>query len=276
MINKIISGGQIGAETAALDIAIQLNIPHGGWISKGWKAADAPLPAKYKLQEISTSSYTKRAEKNVLDSDGTLIISHGQLTGASDFTKKAALKNKRPLLHIDLDKTTIFQASLSVTHWITENQIAVLNVTGPRTSKDPEIYRTVINILESVYYLGLIKENRPDQLIAPIARNHEIEGSALPRSVDEAVDQTIDIMSLKDKATIANMTAAELTGLQLSLGMYIRNQFRLWTGNEELMQACRFKSGKNKLQVNDASLVIIKEMWNKLRKTHKLRIIKSL
>ena len=35
MLEKIISGGQTGADQAALDAAIKLGIPHGGWIPKG-------------------------------------------------------------------------------------------------------------------------------------------------------------------------------------------------------------------------------------------------
>ena len=34
MIEKNISGGQTGADQAALDVAIKLDIPHGGWIKK--------------------------------------------------------------------------------------------------------------------------------------------------------------------------------------------------------------------------------------------------
>jgi hypothetical protein len=77
MIKKIISGGQTGADRAALDTAIKLGIPHGGWISKGRKAEDGPLPDKYQLQEMPTDSYPERTEQNVVDSEGTLIISHG-------------------------------------------------------------------------------------------------------------------------------------------------------------------------------------------------------
>ncbi len=81
MIKRIISGGQTGADQAALDVAIKLDISHGGWIPKGRLTEDGPLPDKYKLQEMPTSSYPKRTEKNILDSDGTLILSHGKLTG---------------------------------------------------------------------------------------------------------------------------------------------------------------------------------------------------
>ena len=55
-IKKIISGGQTGADRAALDVAIELGIPHGGWIPKGRKAEDGVLPDKYQLQEMPTAS----------------------------------------------------------------------------------------------------------------------------------------------------------------------------------------------------------------------------
>ena len=77
MIRKIISGGQTGADRAALDVAIKFNIPHGGWIPKGRKAEDGRLPDRYQLQEMPTPSYPERTEQNVIDSDGTLIFSRG-------------------------------------------------------------------------------------------------------------------------------------------------------------------------------------------------------
>ena len=93
MIKKIISGGQTGADRAALDVAIKFNIPHGGWIPKGRIAEDGPLPDKYQLQEMPTSSYPKRTEQNVIDSDGTLIFSRGKPTGGTDYTRKMVLKH---------------------------------------------------------------------------------------------------------------------------------------------------------------------------------------
>lgn len=88
MIEKIISGGQTGADRAGLDVAIELGIPHGGWIPKGRKTEEGPLPAKYKLKEMRTTSYPKRTEKNILDSDGTVIFTFGKLTGGSELTRR--------------------------------------------------------------------------------------------------------------------------------------------------------------------------------------------
>lgn len=153
MIEKIISGGQTGADRAALDIAIKLNITHGGWIPKGRKTEDGVLPNKYQLKEMPTPSYPKRTEKNILESDGTLIVSHGKLTGGSALTRKLAKKHGRPWVHIDMNKISIQDAVNTIRSWIDRNNVQVLNVAGPRASKNPEIYDKVIEVLEATLRL---------------------------------------------------------------------------------------------------------------------------
>ena len=81
MLTKIISGGQTGADQAALDAAIAMDIPHGGWIPKGRLTEVGPLPEHYNLQEMPTKDYLKRTKQNVLDSDGTVVFSHGSSKG---------------------------------------------------------------------------------------------------------------------------------------------------------------------------------------------------
>ena len=117
MLKKIISGGQSGADRAALDFAIKMEIPHGGWIPKGRLAEDGPLPSKYNLKEMRTKSYPRRTEKNVVDSDGTLIVSHGKLTGGSQYTMDMAILHDKPWLHIDLNETSILEAAQKVIDW---------------------------------------------------------------------------------------------------------------------------------------------------------------
>jgi hypothetical protein len=147
VIEKIVSGGQTGADRAGLDAAIELDIPHGGWIPKERKTEDGGLPEKYQLKEMPTGSYAARTEQNVIDSDGTLIVFHGKLNGGSAMTRQLAKKNKRPWMHVDLDKTNLFKAAMDVRLWVMENRIKVLNVAGPRGSKDPEIYEATKKLL---------------------------------------------------------------------------------------------------------------------------------
>src|SRR5262245_53687608 len=75
----IISGGQTGVDRAALDAAIALGIPYGGWSPKGGWAEDMPSPpgilAHYPaLRETSSADPSERTELNVRDSDATLLL----------------------------------------------------------------------------------------------------------------------------------------------------------------------------------------------------------
>jgi hypothetical protein len=149
-IAKIISGGQTGVDQAALDTAVALGIPHGGWVPKGRKTENGGLPDKYKLKEMPTSSYAKRTEQNVIDSEGTLIISLGPLTGGSELTHKTAMHHDRPCLHIDLRVLDPHKAVKTVRAWIAHHGIKVLNIAGPRASETPNIYDMTANILKAI------------------------------------------------------------------------------------------------------------------------------
>ncbi len=147
LLLKIISGGQTGADRAALDAAIFLNIYHGGWLPRGRKTETGPLPAKYQLKELASGKYRDRTRKNILGSDGTLIVSSTPLTGGSALTEALAIKFDRPYLHVNLNFVDSVQAAGMICRWMNENRIRVLNVAGPRASGDPEIYRKVFDLL---------------------------------------------------------------------------------------------------------------------------------
>jgi hypothetical protein len=275
MIKKIISGGQTGVDRAALDAAIKLTIPHGGWIPRGRLTESGPLPSKYCLKETRSSSYSERTEKNVLDSDGTLIISRGPLTGGSEYTREMAVKHNRFWLHIDLSQKAAFQAATIISDWILRKKIAILNIAGPRASKDPKIYKDTLNIIESAYYLGLVQGGMS---AAESVGNSISETVNLPpkrpQNVNEAIKRLISQMALKDKTTVANMSQDELPNLYLTLGGYIMNNFGLLSGNHKLMESCRLEADGSFQHEEDAVAIIIKSLWEKLQQTHRLRVIK--
>lgn len=150
MLNKIISGGQTGADRGALDAAIACGVQYGGAIPKGRRTEDGPLPQRYMLQEMATTSYPVRTEKNVMDGDGTSIISHGPLSHGSFLTQKLAIEHGRPCIHIDLNKLTHQNAVENLLTFIRENSIEILNIAGSRASGDPEIYDAVYHIVTSI------------------------------------------------------------------------------------------------------------------------------
>jgi hypothetical protein len=164
MITKIISGGQTGADRAALDVAIELGIPHGGWVPKGRKTEAGSLPAKFQVKETPTEDCSSRTEKNVLDSDGTLIISHGELTGGSDYTRQMAQKHEKPWIHVDASRVSVDAAAELIRAWISGSQIRILNVAGPRASEVPLIYSTTKKILKNLLQPVHSSSRRPRYL----------------------------------------------------------------------------------------------------------------
>jgi predicted Rossmann fold nucleotide-binding protein DprA/Smf involved in DNA uptake len=143
---KIVSGGQTGADRAALDFAIAHGIPHGGWCPKGRKSEDGQLASGYKLEETPRSNYTQRTEGNVRDSDGTVIFPIGSgLTGGSLKTFSLAEEHGKPVLHIARDQEGFPEQQLI--RFIRSHQIKALNVAGPRASKEPDVAGFVTEVL---------------------------------------------------------------------------------------------------------------------------------
>jgi hypothetical protein len=274
MIKKIISGGQTGADQAALDTAIKLDIPHGGWVPKGRLTEDGPLPGKYHLQEMVTSSYPKRTEQNVIDADATLIFSHGELSGGSRLTRQFADKHGRSCLHIDLNTLNEFHSARKINTWVIENNIEILNVAGPRASGDPHISHAVADILEAFFFLDMMETIPHENTGISVHQNEKENRRNYPRTLEAAVTQLAENMALKDKVTMANMTERETEALYPRLEKYIRVNFGLISGNEDLMRSCSFELDVRNPDDKDAVEIIIKELWRMLRETHRLKIVK--
>ena len=148
MIKKIITSGQTEADQAALDIAIRLRIPHGGWTTKDRIAETGSLPERFKLQEMQTDNYSECIKQNVIDSMGTLIISYGTLTGDLDYARKMALRHKRQMLGIDLNQMDDAKAATLLNDWIQLYRIDVLHVIGPDAQVNPYVRNQTENIME--------------------------------------------------------------------------------------------------------------------------------
>ena len=135
-VRKIVSGGQTGVDRAALDVAIYLGIEHGGWCPAGKVAEDGLIPDIYRLSETESPDYAERTERNVIDSDGTLILFWETIRGGSLLTERMARKHRRPCLAIDLSQSPDIS---DIQQWLVQSAIAVLNIAGPRNSNAPEL-----------------------------------------------------------------------------------------------------------------------------------------
>lgn len=150
-LSKIISGGQTGVDRAALEVALFLEIPHGGWCPKGRRSEDGPISEMFDLVETSSFNYAVRTEKNVVQSDGTLILYRNVITRGTGLTVQYAKRHNRPYLCIDIpvqtdqddigdvDDEGIEAAAQEILQWLADQNINVLNVAGPRESTTPNI-----------------------------------------------------------------------------------------------------------------------------------------
>lgn len=132
----IVSGGQTGVDRAALDVALDLDLPRRGWCPRGRRAEDGPIDSRYPLKETPSPAYQQRTAWNVRDSDGTLILHRGVLGGGTGYTVRVARRLGRPLHLVELGAGTEVSA---VRDWLTAHAIRVLNVAGPRESTHPGI-----------------------------------------------------------------------------------------------------------------------------------------
>jgi len=146
-IKKIVSGGQTGIDRAALDTAIELAIPHGGWCPKNRKALDGKINDKYQLTETPSENYPQRTQWNVRDSDATLILSWGKPDGGTALTCQLARNMDKPLFIIDLCNSFSIE---NFRLWLKQHQISTLNIAGPRHSKSPGIYDIAKTTLKQV------------------------------------------------------------------------------------------------------------------------------
>lgn len=147
-VTKIISGGQTGVDRAALDVAVEMGIPREGWCPRGRLAEDGVLPDRYPLRETPRADYEQRTEFNVRDSDGTLILAHGPLSGGTALTKSLARRLGKPCCVLDLGSHPGVVGP--VLQWLKQKQIHALNVAGPRESQQPGIYEKAAAFLRQL------------------------------------------------------------------------------------------------------------------------------
>ena len=142
MIEKIISGGQIGADIAGLKFARDKGIPTGGSAPKGFMTETGSRPELrdlYNLGELN-GNYMDRTIQNVKEADGTLIFAE-EMTDGSRLTLDTCVKEKKPYLLNPTREEFIA--------WISDYDIRVLNIAGNRESVAPGIEQRVNNFLQN-------------------------------------------------------------------------------------------------------------------------------
>lgn len=158
-LKKIISGGQSGVDQAALQVAIDLEIEHGGWCPPGKVCENGIIPPQFKLLETpkecdDSATHIPRSQRtiwNVKDSDGSLIfLSEKLLDKGTELSIKTSEKLEKPYLIVDPSFDTSYDIIQDIQKWIRENKIEILSVGGPSELSQPGIYKRTYSILTEV------------------------------------------------------------------------------------------------------------------------------
>jgi hypothetical protein len=145
---KIISGGQTGVDRAALDVALKHGIDCDGWCPPGRVDEFGRIPNRYPLQELEDGGFTERTLQNVKDSDGTVIIYPGTLSGGTEQTFHFCLEQQRQHQLIDGSKNSAQEAATLIADFVSNHKIRVLNIAGPRQSEWAEGYDYAFRALD--------------------------------------------------------------------------------------------------------------------------------
>ncbi len=152
-METVISGGQTGADRAALDAAISRGFSCGGFCPKGRIAEDGVIGQQYPLIEIS-GGYRQRTKENIIRSSGTVIFYKYRPSGGTELTIFLAIKHHCPYLLIDISTVSEDMAIQLLRKFIKQREFSILNVAGPRQSSCPEIYNYVYKVIHTVIHIS--------------------------------------------------------------------------------------------------------------------------
>lgn len=151
---KIISGGQTGADIGGLVGARRAGIPTGGTAPRDFKTEKGPKPEELKafgLVMHPSAHYRDRTKENVTASDATLIFCENQDSPGTQLTLALCKEHKKPHLLI----LEISQKNLSAARrFLDAEKPRVLNIAGNRESTAPGIARRVACFVSELFEVG--------------------------------------------------------------------------------------------------------------------------
>lgn len=272
MIEKIISSGLFAPEKAALDAALKYGVPHGGWIHFIHSEQRNKLLETYNLELIPALDPRAAIQQNISDANGTLILTTGRPRGNADYARHLTLKKGLQMLGLDMRQYAHIEAGSLVASWMDMHHVSRVYVIGTDDDADGRAYhlsRKIIEAAITIYYAKPHARHVP----SPADSSQRLKGRNWPASVDEAVKRLLDDLFLKDRTRISTMEPLNLDELHPTLGQYIRETYGLLNGNHALFKSCMNITHAREMVPDEASAIIVKELWKELQQTHRLRIV---
>ncbi len=146
---KIISGGQTGVDTAALESAVKLGFSYGGWVPKGRLNENGIISSKYHgLRETGSADVSERTVLNVRASNALLVLTDGNHSGGTQLAIQEAERLRIPVCVIVIEESNEENAVKRITEFLHDTSPDNVNVAGPRESEAPGIEIRARSVLE--------------------------------------------------------------------------------------------------------------------------------
>jgi hypothetical protein len=177
ILEKIISGGQTGADIAGVRAAHNMGLKVGGTMPRGFRIIDGFRPdwgMKFGFVEHPSPDYPPRTECNVQDSDATIRIAHNFQSRGESLTLKLIRKHGKPhfdvpVPNVRLRGTAPMSTPVHAARWLIENKVRVLNIAGNSEQTCPGIEwwaeQYVTDMIASLRQLTRNPEGRPERFV---------------------------------------------------------------------------------------------------------------
>ena len=152
-INRIISSGNPGAESAALDAAIRFGIPYTGYTNQGSLMPGDRPPGRYRLDERPFVDPMLLMEANLAKAEGLLIFATKPFPERIGRLITLSRKVDIPCMEVDFASFAPHQAAFRIDAWVTRHRLSQVYVTGSEIREDPRIYRKVHEAMTGFFML---------------------------------------------------------------------------------------------------------------------------
>ena len=95
---------------------------------------------------------------------------------------------------------------------------------------------------------------------------------SLPKTVDEVADLLISDLPPQEMATFSLMSENDFVRLYESVARYVLEEFKVWTGNVELLDSC-MNHVSEVYQTTEPAMVILRRVWQKLNDFPEILVI---
>lgn len=158
-LERVISGGQTGADRAALVAARAAGIATGGWMPAGFLAHDGThreFAELYRVRETPAAQYPHRTALNVKESDATLRFATAWDSPGEALTLSLCREHGKSVFDVTPGGGVTPE---EVCEWLVATRVRVLNVAGNSERTSPGIQEYVEGFLGDVFRLLLLSEN---------------------------------------------------------------------------------------------------------------------